>query len=436
MRQHAVRSSTSPLLPSRARVIVSGLAGLQPVGGMAWHYLQYVIGLARLGHDVYYHEDTWTWPYHPIERRETDDGSYSARFIDGFFESYCPDLRDRWHYLHLHNESFGMTGAAFREVARTADVFLNVSGACFVPDDLGPGCRKVFVDTDPGYNQIVLSELPAWSEFVDRWARIVRQHDLHFSFGEKIGTPECGVPTVGLDWQPTRMPIVLDLWPEMPAAPPDTGGWSTVMTWNAIKGPQVHGGREYGSKGAEFPKILRLPAASKRRFVVAMGGVRAPRNEVAAAGWEVVDAPEVTLTPASYRDFVSGSRGEISVAKNVYVALRSGWFSERTCCYLASGRPAVVQDTGFSTLLRTGDGLLAFATAEEALAGVEAVESDYPRHARAAAAVARECFDSAVVLSSLLQRIDSFDRPRSEEVGPNAGDGPPDRSSTTRREVH
>jgi hypothetical protein len=301
-------------------------------------------------------------------------------------------------------------------VARTADVFLNVSGACFVPDDLAPGCRKVFVDTDPGYNQIVLSERPAWSEFVDRWARMVRQHDLHFSFGERIGAPDCGVPTVGLEWLPTRMPIVLDLWPERPPAAPDTGAWSTVMTWNAFKGPLVHGGKEYGSKGAEFPKILGLPAASKCRFVVAMGGVSAPRNEVAAAGWEVIDAPTVTLTPASYRDFVSRSRGEISVAKNVYVALRSGWFSERTCCYLASGRPAVVQDTGFSALLPTGEGLLAFATPEEALAGVEAVERDYPRHARAAAAVARDCFDSTVVLSSLLQRIGSSDRTRSEEA--------------------
>src|SRR5436309_9921813 len=137
-------------MTSRLRVVVTGLAGLYPVGGVAWDYLQYVIGLARLGHDVYYHEDTWSWPYHPIENRHTPEGTYSARYIGDFFARYAPELCGRWHYLHLHETSFGMDRAAFDEVARTADVFLNVSGACLLPDRLSPRCVKVFLDTDPG----------------------------------------------------------------------------------------------------------------------------------------------------------------------------------------------------------------------------------------------------------------------------------------------
>ena len=160
-------------MSSPLRIIVTGLVGLYPVGGVAWDYLQYVVGLARLGHDVYYHEDTWSWPYHPIERQVTSEGRYSAQFLAGFFRRYAPELGARWHYLHLHETSYGMTRRAFDEVARTADIFLNVSGACMFPEELSPRCVKVFLDTDPGYNQIMLSERFAWSENVDRWCASV-----------------------------------------------------------------------------------------------------------------------------------------------------------------------------------------------------------------------------------------------------------------------
>src|SRR5687767_15010080 len=148
---------------SKLRIIVGGLVGNYPLGGVAWDYFHYVLGLARLGHDVYYHEDTWCWPYHPIECRYTSNGDYSANYIADFVRQYAPELRDRWHYLHVHETSFGMGRAAFDEVARTADLFLNVSGASRIPDGLAPGCVKVFIDTDPGYNQVVLSARFAWS---------------------------------------------------------------------------------------------------------------------------------------------------------------------------------------------------------------------------------------------------------------------------------
>jgi hypothetical protein len=160
----------------RLRIIVAGMAAQYPVGGVAWDYLQYAIGLRRLGHEIVYHEDTWCWPYHPLSRTMTDDPAYSAAYLRDFFVCYAPELAESWHYLHLHETSFGMSRAAFDDFARTADLFINVSGGSFFPETLSPSCLKLFVDTDPGYNQIVLSERPSWSENVERWCAGVRAH--------------------------------------------------------------------------------------------------------------------------------------------------------------------------------------------------------------------------------------------------------------------
>ena len=395
---------------SRLRIVVGGIAGLHPVGGHALHYLQYAAGLARLGHDVYYHEDTWSWPYHPLEETNVSDGSYTARFLRDLFARHAPELDARWHYLHLHEHSFGMSGRAFADVARSADVFVNVGGACIVPEDLPAACVKVFVDTDPGYNQIVLSERFAWSENVERWAASVAAHDRHFTFGENIGAPGCLVPTVGYDWRATRMPIVLDLWEDAALRPASPGApWTTVLTWNPFKGRVVYRGTEYGGKGSEFERLLDLPARVPVELTVALGGADAPRDRLAAHGWNVVDGPRTTLSGEAYREFIAGSRGEVSPAKHIYAALRTGWFSERSAAYLASGRPVVVQDTGFSDALPVGEGLLAFDDVHSAAEAVLAVEADHPRHAAAARAIAAEWFDARHVLARLVE--EAFDRP-------------------------
>ena len=393
---------------SRLRIIVAGMAAQYPVGGVAWDYLQYPIGLARLGHDVVYHEDTWCWPYHPRQRTMTDDPAYSAAYLRDFFARYAPELAGRWHYLHLHETSCGMSRVAFDEFARSADLFLNISGAGMFPDALAPNCLKLFLDSDPGYNQIILDERPAWSENVERWRTGVFAHDRHFTYGENIGAPDCGVPSCGLRWRPTRMPVIPDLWPPRRDAITPASPWSTVMTWNVFKGPLVHRGVEYRGKSVEFAKIADLPRRLGGSFRVAVGGTQAPFAELAAQGWEAEDGPSVTLTPEDYQDYLAASRGEVSVAKNVYVALRTGWFSTRTACYLAAARPAVVQDTGFSKLLPTGRGLHAFTTADEAAAAIEAVERDYDAESRAARDIALAHFDARDVLSRLID--DAFAR--------------------------
>ncbi len=388
------------------RVIVTGMVGLYPVGGVAWDYLQYAIGLARLGHDVYYHEDTWNWPYHPVQNRATPEGDYSAEFIANFFARYAPDLADRWHYLHLHEVSYGMSRAVFDEVARTADLFLNVSGACPFPDNLSPRCVKAFLDTDPGYNQFVLSERYEWSPNVERWCELVAQHDQHLTYAENIHAPDCTIPRLGFTWHTTRMPVVTDLWEAVgPPCVPATAPWTTVMTWNAFKGKVTYRGAEYTSKGTEFERLVGLPRRVAAALQVAVGGAGVPFDRLTDGGWQVLDGPAVSRTPEQYQRFIGNSRGEVSSAKQIYVATRSGWFSCRTACYLAAGRPAVVQDTGYTQYIPTGQGLLAFADLDGAARGIEAVEADYPAHQEAARELARTHFDSGRVLGDLLSRV-------------------------------
>ena len=286
-------------------------------------------------------------------------------------------MRERWHYLHLHETSYGMSRAAFEEIARTADLFLNVSGASMFPEQLAPGCVKIFLDTDPGYNQIMLSERFSWSENVERWCASVAAHDRHFTYAENIHGADCIIPKAGFGWKTTRMPIVLELWDKIAQSQPRAGApWTTVMTWNAFKGKLVYQGVEYKSKGSEFEKIIDLPRRVELPLQVAVGGANAPLERLARHGWSVVDGPEATLTPERYRDFIAGSRGELSTAKHVYVATRSGWFSCRSACYLAAGRPVVVQDTGFSSVIPAADGLLPFNTLDEAAESLREVEAD------------------------------------------------------------
>src|SRR5262245_33636102 len=275
--------------PSSLRIVVTGLVGAYPVGGVAWDYLQYPIGLARLGHDVVYHEDTWTWPYDPVKATAVDTASYSVDFLSTFFDTYAPELSGRWHYRHLNTESFGMSERGFQEFARSADLWLNVSAANPLPPALNPRCVKALLDTDPGYNQVVLSERPEWSQNIDRWIGDFVRYDRYLTYAENIGQSDCLVPSLGVDWITTRMPIVPDVWGDIPSAPLGAP-WSTVMTWGAFRGPLVYAGREYGSKCVEFMKFASLPRMSSRPFEIAIGG-KAPRQNLAKEGWTIVDAP-------------------------------------------------------------------------------------------------------------------------------------------------
>ena len=400
------------LNPNRKlRIIVGGLVGQYPLGGVAWDYFHYLLGLHELGHEVYYHEDTWVWPFDPSVGYAVDEPTYNVNFISDFFKRYAPALADKWCYVLLHDRYFGMTREAFDEVARTADIYLNVSGACFLPDNLGPNCKRVFLDTDPGYNQIVMATRPLWSENVDRWIETIRAHDVHLTYAENIWADDCIVPRMDIDWRPTRCVVTLPHWDSVRKTPaPRDAKFTSVMTWNYFKGPVVLDGIEYDSKVSEFEKFRKLPSQSPVKLELAVGGDKYDPEKIRADGWTFVPAKAVSMTAEIYQDYIARSAGEWSIAKNVYVATRSGWFSCRTACYLAAGRPAVVQDTGWSRYLPSGSGVFAFSTMDECVSALNMASRDYVRQQAAAYDIAREYLAPDRVLNPMIDAIYASNR--------------------------
>jgi hypothetical protein len=382
------------------RAVVTGMIAAYPVGGVAWDYGQYALGLERLGFEVFYLEDTGEPTYDPDRGEYGDDCSYAVGFLARTLAELSPGLGRRWHFRTQDGRTFGDDARAAAEAVARADLFLNVSGCCLMRDAYLACPRKVLIDTDPGRNHFV--NYPRDDAGL-RWPGThgFRAHDHFFTYAERLGRPDCPLPDFGLPWRPTRPPVVLDRWrPEPPGRM-----WTTVMTWDNFRRPIEHGGRRYGSKEREFGRVEALPARLATQPEVAVAGIDPPTERWRELGWSVRDAQAVSRTAGSYRSYLQGSRGELSVAKNVYVDTRCGWFSCRTVCYLAAGRPAVVQDTGFSEFLPTGEGLFAFSDLDSAAEAVGRAEVDYARCGEAARDVARRCFASDVVLGDLLRAV-------------------------------
>ncbi len=381
------------------RIVVTGLIATYPVGGVTWDYLQYVHGLAALGHDVTYLEDTGQWVYAPRLQTFTDASNenvaYLARAL-GMRGAAVP-----WAFRDPRGTLHGLGTDELRRRCRDADLFLNVSGSCWLrPEYRGRGVRA-YVDTDPCYSQAKLAAAVAGTADASTAfsAAMIREHDVLFSYAENLGRAECAIPTVGLTWYPTRPPVVLADWPS--SRPPLEGAFTTVMSWKIDVTPPVIGGRVYGGKDVEFAKILPLPRRTSTRLEVALAGA-APHPELAAAGWHVRDAREASADPDAYQAYLAGSRGELSVAKEAYVATRSGWFSSRSTSYLALGRPVIVQDTGLAPHYPLGEAILPFDDLDGAEAALATVLEGYERRCAAARAVAAECFGAERVLGRLL----------------------------------
>lgn len=382
------------------KAIVTGMIASYPVGGVLWDYGQYALGLERLGFEVYYLEDTGWQTYDPRNGEYGENCAYGVEFLKTSLTALSPTLGERWRFRAMDGTGHGLSDDAFEEVVHSADLFLNVSGGTLLRDEYLPCRRKVLIDSDPGWNHF--RNFPRWDANPNWYgSHGYRAHDHFFTYAECLGRPGCTLPDMALTWKPTRPPVVLDCWrPEPPGEK-----WTTVMTWKNFQETIEYNGATYGTKEMEFGKIEQLPQLTNARLELAVGGGQAPRARWRDIGWSVVDSQSVSQTMEDYRSYIQRSRGELSVAKNVYVATRSGWFSCRSVCYLAAGRPVVVQDTGFSEFIPTGEGLFAFFNQQEAWHGIEQVEADYARHQRGAREVARRHFASDVVLGDLLTRI-------------------------------
>jgi hypothetical protein len=382
--------------------VVTGMLGTFSVGGVAWDYGQYALGMERLGYDVYYLEDTGlpTYTFHPDAGSYEEDCTYGVEFIQRSLASLSPTLADRWHFRAADGQTYGLDGAVLADIVAEAELLLNVSGGTVLRDAYRRCRRTVFIDTDPGWNHFVkFPEWDArpWAEHADGF----RGHTDFFTYASRLGQPDCPLPTFGLPWRFTRPPVVLDCWDTRPPGE----GWTTAMMWNNYGEPVHHAGVTYGSKERELVHVEHLPAQVALPLEIAVNGDDAPRERWRSLGWSVVEGRAVTETVESYRAYVERSRGEFSVAKNIYVATRSGWFSCRSVCYLAAGRPVVVQDTGFAETIPVGCGLLSFSTASEAVDALLAVERDYDAHRQGALEVARRYFDADRVLGDLLHEL-------------------------------
>jgi len=385
------------------RIVVTGLIGQYAFGGVTWDYIQYVLGFRALGHDVWYLEDTSAWAYDPLKQEPSADCSHNTGYLDRVMREF--DMGDRWIYRNGADGTYhGVPDAGEVEsILTSADVLANVSGACWLRDPTAAIPIKLFLDGDPMFTQISLAVAPD-SEFAAR----VSLHDRHYSFGLNIGHPDCLVPSGGIAWRPTVQPIALDWWAKtlMPAGAVHIAAdaWTTVMNW-ASYAPKEFGGMTYGQKDMEFERFVNLPSHTTEKFVLAMGqgvGQKRPTEMLEHKGWKIIE-PDVHLPDyASYHDFLTNSKGEWSIAKNGYVRSRSGWFSCRSACYLAAGKPVVVQDTGWTDHLPSGEGVFAFHTPEEAEDALGAVSSNYGHHSRAARAYAEKFFDAGKVCAELL----------------------------------
>jgi hypothetical protein len=408
-------------MDSSLRIIVTGFIAQHPLlGGVTWDYLQYPVGLARLGHDVYYFEDSGEWPYNFDGGPSGDDWvahdcSENVSYLQSVMSRF--ELEKKWAYrFPLRAQWYGLSDVERTEIVQSADLLINVSGSLEKPDLYRHVNRLVYIDSDPVFTQIKLALRK------DEFCKRVNAHDAFFTFGERLPKVFAGLDH---DWRATRQPIILSEWD---SCRPQRNVFTTVMSWTSYQ-PLVYDGHKYGQKDIEFKRFLDLPAKVGRTTMeVAIGklfhtswqtddeelsqtvggvSVNNPNWTVhdllIHVGWNVVDAMQACCDIDRYREYIQSSKAEWSVAKNGYVLGQPGWFSCRSACYLAAGKPVVAQDTGFSEVLPTGDGILDFKTLDEAAAAIQEVDSNYAKHAAAARAVAEEYFESDKVLTRLIE---------------------------------
>jgi hypothetical protein len=400
----------------KRKLVVAGTMASEPYAGMAWMNMQIAVGLQRLGHDVYYFETTSTWPYDPVRGSRVCDSEYAVPYLARIAERF--GMGDRWAYRrsYLDKEWFGLEAHRAESILAGADAVFNVAGASrFEEENLTTG-PLIYFGTDPVYHELAYAAGDA------KTREIVNEHQASVTYGENIGQPGCAIPPLPHLRARTRQPVLLDEWI---AGPPARPTFTTVGNWKQDGRDIMFGGEKYlWSKHHEFLKFIELPHLVNAELELASnlsGPLSIPdgpedvvkglgmdddaRVTLLKNGWKLVSATEFSLDPSPYREYIQESRAEFTVARDLNVRLRSGWFSERSACYLAAGRPVITQDTGFGTVLPTGEGLFAFNTMDEVLAAFNEVQGDYERHSRAARCIAEDYFRAETVLAKLLDDV-------------------------------
>ena len=389
------------LLMKRKRIVVMGFMGSMPIAGVIWQHIHYVVGMRRLGHDVFFIEDSARLPYNPETFEVTDEFDYAAKVLARLAREF--DFKNRWAYCARYlpgTPTAGMSLKKIRQLYRDADAILNVCGTQEFNDDLLVSDRILYVESDPGVEQIKIDK------GVKSTIEYLRRHRALFTFGENVGTKGFPVPMHGFKWFPTRQPVVTDLW-RTKRSPSDAAVFTSVANWSTsgLKDIWWRGRKYLWSKSREFLRFISAPKKAGETFELATNiGDTATRGRFLRNGWRLRCPLQMSVDYWVYRDYIQRSKGELTVAKDQYVRLNTGWFSDRSACYLAAGRPVIIQETGFTKIYGGKAGLLSFRSLDEIAEAVKRINADYPKHSRAAYDVAREFFEAKKVLKSILDR--------------------------------
>lgn len=383
----------------KGKVVVLHLAARYPFAGVMWQLLHHLIGLRRLGLDVYYIEDHGAWVYDPVAGSVSADPAANLKLLCAALERF--GFAERWAFLDAtRGEYLGMGRERCYRLLAEADAVINLCAATHPREEHLHARRLIYLETDPGFFQA------RYAARDPEMMRLAEAHDLLFTYAANIGQSDCTLPTGGLDWHTTRPPVLLDEWPEQ-AAPAPAAPFTTVGTWrNKGNDVEINGRIYYWSKHLNFVKMLEVPRHAGQAVELATDLSSGPDYQRAlAGGFSFRPVVPMSLDLDAYRNYISRSRGEFTPAKDLYVGTRSGWFSDRSVCYLAAGRPVVTQHTGFEKFIPTGAGLVGFDDTASAVDALRAVNADYPRHARAAREIAREYFDATRLLDEIAEII-------------------------------
>jgi hypothetical protein len=381
------------------QIVVLGYMGACPLAGVIWQHLHYIVGLQRLGHEVYYVEDAARTPYNPQKHLREPDYHYAANTLKSLGERFR--FRDRWAFRARHlpeRPTVGLSAARIRALYREADAVLNVCAPHELHEDLLEAERLILVESDPGPAQIRVDNEP------DALLKDLASYRRLFTFGEHIGTELFPIPLHGLEWLPTRQPVVTAFW-DTDSPPPAGAPFTTVTNWAASASFEWRGKTYLWCKALEFRRFADAPLVTGQPFELATDIPDADTRALfQRKGWRLAHPDRLNCDLDAYRTYVQSSKGEFTASKSIVVALNTGWFSDRSACYLAAGRPVLTQQTGFTRLYGGDRGLFGFTTIDEVAEALARIEADYTTHSDAAREIAKEYFEAEKVLKRLLDR--------------------------------
>jgi hypothetical protein len=385
----------------RKRLIVMGFMGSCPIAGVIWQHIHYIVGLKKLGHDVFYIEDSARLPYNPETFEVNNEFDYAAKILERLANEF--DFKRRWSFCARYlpgNPTAGLPLKKIRKLYREADAILNICGTQEFNDDLLTSDRILYLESDPGVEQIKVDQ------GANPTIKYLRRHHALFTFGENVGRKEFPVPTHKFRWFPTRQPVVTDLW-KTSRRPASTAVFTSVANWSTsgLKDIEWRGEKYLWSKSREFLRFVAAPLKAGETFELTTNiKDEGTRTKFEHSRWRLRSPDDLSIDYWLYRNYIRRSKGEFTVAKDQYVRLNTGWFSDRSCCYLAAGRPVIIQETGFTDIFGKHDGLFGFSSLGEIAEAVDMINADYSRHSRGAREIAREFFEAEKVLRSVLER--------------------------------